>query len=140
MGLMALLASSKGRVGRSAFWAGWLVLVGIVGLCNTIGLGFGWLLSAPTVYGFVCVSAKRLHDMGVSGWLAPIPIVASIAALVGVLGGGIEFLSQGKAGAFVATSLVSGILVVAFLLWLGVTRGEPDDNRHGPPPAAPRFN
>lgn len=140
MDLIGLLVSSKGRIGRSAFWTGWLVLGGVVGLCNAVLPVFGWLLAAPTVYGFVCVSTKRLHDMGVSGWLASIPVVTATAALVGILGGAIELLSQGGPGPVMLTGLVSAIIAVTFLIWTGVTVGEPGDNRFGSPPTALRFN
>lgn len=139
MDSIALLVSSKGRIGRTAFWLGWLMLIGVVGLCSTVPL-FGWLAAIPTLYGFACVSSKRLHDMGVSGWLASIPIVTATAALVGILGGSIELLSRNGPGPFMLTGLASAIIAVTFLIWMGVTVGEPGDNRYGSPAAAPRFN
>lgn len=134
-----LFISAKGRIGRGAFWIGWLALVGLAALGKWTPL-IGWMLWAPTFHGFVCVSSKRLHDMGVSGWLTLIPIIATIGALVGLFGGALEFVSIGGAGPFTLGGIVSAIIAIAFLAWMGITIGEEGDNSYGPQPAPVSFS
>ncbi|MDP1632799.1 MAG: DUF805 domain-containing protein [Caulobacter sp.] len=147
-----LFFAPDGRIGRSTFWIGWLVLLGVNVVLGWIPL-FGWLLSLVTIYCYVCVSAKRLHDMGKSGWLTLIPVVtAFILPVVGVFlfGGaalfaGLTRMSEEAAAATVLSSLGGLILVVmaswlvalGFLIWQGVSNGDPGENRYGPPPLQP---
>jgi len=145
-----LFFSPDGRIGRSTFWIGWLVLLGVNVVLGWIPL-VGFLLSLVTIYCFVCVASKRLHDFGRSGFLQVIPIVLCtilcIGAIVMVAGPAImagladanddAIMAAVFAGiggmmlAFLAAFLIGG----GFLLWIGISLGDKGENRYGPPPA-----
>jgi uncharacterized membrane protein YhaH (DUF805 family) len=133
------LFSSSGRSDRGRFW-NVAALLGIASaVVRLIIQGFG---DNPIVLVFVPVlivmavigvnnSIKRLHDLGRSGWWWPAPLGLSI------VGGGVG-------AALTATSQVLGLVIaifsalatIAFVIALGVLRGDPGANRFGPPPAA----
>jgi uncharacterized membrane protein YhaH (DUF805 family) len=147
-----LFFSADGRIGRSAFWMGWLMLVGVNVVLGWIPL-IGWLLSLVTIYCFVCVYSKRLHDMGKSGFLQIWPMILCIVLLVGgvFMAGGpaiMASLSNASEGAIAAAALagVGGmglafllalVISVGFLLWVGLSNGDAGENRYGPAPAQP---
>lgn len=148
MDWMKLFFSPDGRINRQAYWVGWLALFG----ANFV---LSWTAIVPlvTIYCWICISAKRFHDMGKSGWLAAIPVIAGLvlpmlgvvalfigiaaaaisneagegAAAAGVLGG------LGVFGLFI---LVGSLIGLVFLIWQGVAEGDPAENRYGPPPPA----
>lgn len=141
-----LFFSPEGRIGRQAYWIGWLVLLGVNSL-------LGWTVIAPLValYCWICISAKRFHDMGKSGWLAAIPIGVGVAAcfsLFPIIGAAIFAAGSGaddNATAAAVLSAVGGSMLVlvaaffvglGFLIWQGVAEGEAGDNRYGPPAVA----
>ncbi len=146
----SLFFSAEGRIGRGEFWIGWLVLLGVNVVAGWIPL-IGWILALVTIYCSICIYSKRLHDMGKSGWLQLVPIVICTIA------GGFAFVSMGAgvmmgalsggADEMVAASVLGGlgigllalavtfIVGVAFLLWVGLSAGEPGPNRFGEPPA-----
>ena len=41
----------------------------------------GWFAFTLLAYGWICLYAKRLHDIGRSGWLTMAPILATLLAL-----------------------------------------------------------
>jgi len=141
-----LFFSPEGRIGRQAYWIGWLVLLGVNSL-------LGWTVIAPLVafYCWICISAKRFHDMGKSGWLAAIPIGISVVAcfsLFPIIGAAIFAGASGggsdEATAAAVLSAVGGSLLVltaaffvslGFLIWQGVAESQSGDNRYGPAPA-----
>lgn len=116
---------------------------------------FAFFMGVFAVYG------KRLHDFGRS----VLPIVALFAALIALLivlimvFGGADYFSayseyerkavidpavrqaindqytarMSAAGPIV--SLTTGGLMLVFTLWVGLTKGDQNDNRYGPPPA-----
>lgn len=147
-----LFFSAEGRIGRSTFWIGWLVLLGVNVVLGWVPL-LGWLLSLVTIYCWVCVSAKRLHDMGKSGWLTIIPMVfAWVIPLVALVAFGGATIFAGLAdlddnatamavlsslGGMLLIVLVSWLVAFVFLIWQGVTDGVAGENRFGPPPAQP---
>lgn len=140
-----LFFSPDGRIGRQAYWIGWLVLIG----ANTL-LFWVPFLSLVTVYCWICVCSKRFHDMGKSGWLSAIPVTLSIVmpigAVIAVAGAAVASSISGASDETVVAAVLSavagsallllGALVIGigFLIWQGVALGEPGANRYGPPP------
>ena len=133
----------------SAANAGWpppaMVASFVVGLVPLVGQVIGLLLIWPQL----CIHAKRLHDMGRSALWMVVPFcLSSLFLVLAVVKGGkavLEVLSAGSSNAtrgaawsqlgiavgyFAMTFLVG----LAFLLWVGLSRGEPGSNRFGPPP------
>lgn len=147
-----LFFSPEGRIGRSAFWIGWLVLLGVNVVLGWIPL-IGWALSLATIYCNVCVFSKRLHDMGRSGFLQVWPIVLCTVLVFGALGlaagpaimAGVSNADEAAVTAAVLAG-VGGMLLAflaalvigfGFLLWVGVSSGDPGENRYGPAPRQP---
>ena len=147
-----LFFSADGRIGRSAFWLGWLVLLGVNVVLGWIPL-IGGLLSLVTIYCNVCVTSKRLHDMGRSGFLQVWPwllcsvlVVGSIVMVAGpaIVAGAsdmdeaaIKAAVLGGVGGMLLGLLAAFAIGLSFLLWIGVSNGDASDNKYGPPPAAP---
>lgn len=140
-----LFFSPDGRIGRQAYWIGWLVLIGANALLFWVPF-----LSLVTVYCWICVCSKRFHDMGKSGWLSAIPVTLSIVmpigAVIAVAGAAVASSISGASDETVVAAVLSavagsallllGALVIGigFLIWQGVALGEPGPNRYGPPP------
>jgi uncharacterized membrane protein YhaH (DUF805 family) len=90
--------------------------------------------------------ARRLHDIGISGWIAVIPGAAMILpVLLGLLIGGNHFLNLlatwSSDGAdhvnprdmvLLGFVLVSAAIQYGFSIWLGLKAGDAQDNRFGP--------
>lgn len=146
----SLFFSFEGRIGRQAFWIAWLALLGVNVVLGWIPL-IGWLLGLLSIYCSVCIHATRLHDMGRTAWLQLIPVVVWIVAIILIVAGAggsaiVAALADGREEAVAAAALGGlgiGLLAVivafltqlAFLLWIGLTPGQPGPNRFGPPPA-----
>jgi len=138
-----LFLEANGRIGQKDYWIG-------VGILFAAGLVLGWLpligtvVSLASIYFGVCVSSKRLHDMGKSGWLAAIPygvtalaVVLSAMTFIGGIvstGYGNDFGALAGMGAAGSVWALAFIVNLGFLIWLGVTAGQPGDNLYGPPP------
>ena len=147
-----LFFSADGRIGRQAFWMGWLILLGVNVVLGWIPL-LGWLLSLATIYCNVCVFSKRLHDMGKSGWLQIWPMmivfflcVGSVFAVAGpaVMDGlsnadesAVTAAVMAGAGGMFLALLLALVVGFGFLLWVGLSNGEAGDNKYGPAPAQP---
>lgn len=141
-----LFFSPDGRIGRQAYWIGWLVLIG----ANTL-LFWVPFLSLVTIYCWICICSKRFHDMGRSGWLSAIPvtlsIVVPIGAVIAVAGAAVASSFSGASDGTVVATVLSAVagsallllgalaIGIGFLIWQGVALGEPGPNRYGPPPA-----
>lgn len=149
-----LFFSPDGRIGRSSFWIGWLVLLGVNVVLGWVPL-IGWALSLVTIYCNVCITAKRLHDMGKSGFLQVIPLIAVptliIGAIVAVAGPAIMAGIADADDAQVTAAVMAGIggmflfflaafvIGLGFLLWIGISTSEPGENRYGPSPTPPAL-
>lgn len=145
-----LFLDANGRIGQKDFWIGWLILlVGgfVLGLIPIIGI----LVAFANIYFSVCLYAKRLHDMGKTAWLMLIPFGVSIVGMViafaaggaaifaGSMGGDAA-AAAGAAGGMIIAGLVFLLIFVVsigFLLWIGLSKGDPMDNRFGPPRTQP---
>jgi len=139
----SLFLSTRGRIRRRDFWIGFAIVMAVSVLCNLIAV-VGPFLGLVTLWPMVAIHAKRLHDMGHTAWLLLAPAVVSLATLAvtflarpagvkapGVITPALATASQGL-GLGLAIIAFCLLVEVAFLLWVGLTPGQPDDNRHGP--------
>lgn len=140
-----LFLSADGRISRQSFWIGVLILIGVGVLLGWIPI-LGWLISLALIYCWVCLYSKRLHDFGKTGWLAAVPFalmflfiivgvmsMGSMAAM-GAYSGNEDAAAMGGLGVVALFGLLFGLGSLAFLLWVGLTPGEPGPNRYGEPP------
>jgi uncharacterized membrane protein YhaH (DUF805 family) len=117
-----LLLSPQGRIARREFWPGFAAVMVASIVLNLIPI-LGQLLGLLLLWPQFCIRAKRLHDMGKTALLLLIPLAVTI------LGSSLSAISGGRL-AFGVPFLVG----VAFLLWVGLTPGQTNPNRYGPPP------
>lgn len=143
--------SPEGRISRQTFWIAWLVLLGVNVVAGWIPL-VGFIISLVAIWCSICIHSTRLHDMGKTGWLQLIPILAWVVAFgvlmmslgAAIVAGGITGSAEQVATIVLAGGLGGGLLAMlvaflvglAFLLWVGLTPGEPGPNRFGEPPAS----
>ena len=142
-----VLFAFEGRIRRQHFWIGWLICLGVGVVLGWIPL-LGALLSIALIWPNTAITVKRLHDMGHTGWLTVIPWIAGFAAIFGVIASvGMSAIASGgnwesddPAVVFGLLGPALGILAVTtliqlgFLLWIGLSDGQPGDNRFGPAP------
>lgn len=142
-----LLFSFEGRIRRSHFWIGWLILLGVGVVAGWIPF-LGALISLLLIWPNLAITVKRLHDMGQTGWLVVVPWVVSIVGMFvgfGMIGmsavmnaAALENEDPAAILALIgpAFGLLALILLVSlgFLLWIGLTDSQKGDNRFGPNP------
>lgn len=133
----SLYLSAQGRIGRREFWIGaaGLIAVGLaVGIIPVVGA----LASLAMLYPWTCLTAKRLHDFGRSGWL--VLIAAVPAAVSGALGVFMALaasnlatlgVAMASAGLALTVSTLALLASLAFLLWVGLKPGERSANAYG---------
>jgi uncharacterized membrane protein YhaH (DUF805 family) len=143
-----LFLSMDGRIGRQSFWIGFVLILVASLILNMIPL-LGPILGLALLWPQVAIHAKRLHDMGRSAWLIVVPFVVSFVALIAAaMTGGASVIAALNSGSSAGIAQSAGgigltfllLLVafgvgIAFLLWVGLSRGDDADNRFGPPPA-----
>ena len=140
-----MFAYLSGRSGRAEFWIG-------IAMLFAVGIGLAVFqiagASAVTTFLWIILWARRLHDLGKSGWTMLIPIGLMLLATFGAFAWGGDALVQamryaqlpeGKLSEQGARLLLAfaGIIIViqgGFTIWLGSKAGEPGSNRFGPPP------
>jgi uncharacterized membrane protein YhaH (DUF805 family) len=146
-----LFLTFDGRLKRQDFWIGWLIIFAaniVIGLIPLVGQ----LFHLFSIYVLVCLTTKRLHDMGRSGLLQIIPyavwfvcliigfalfgsaMISAIMAAGGNAGAGAMALLLGSMGGFMLVMGFSGIVGLAFLVWVGATPGQAGENQYGPDP------
>lgn len=67
-----LLFNPNGRIGKSEFWQGLIVLLVIAAIFQVLAVYVNpmmGLILYPLIFCYVCVFGKRLHDAGNSAWL-----------------------------------------------------------------------
>ena len=112
------------RIDRRVYWtaAGILLAIGVV--LAMLGHGARWISGGLSLM-WIWVIARRLHDIGRSGWWQAAAYGAEVA------------LGIGMVAAQASLPLVTGVLGIAhlgLLATLGVIPGTRGDNRFGPPP------
>jgi len=104
--------------------------------------------SAVTTFLWIILWARRLHDLGKSGWTILIPVGLMLLASFGAFAlGGDELVQamrymQANSGEISDNGarlllIFAGVIVLiqgGFTIWLGSKNGEPGSNRFGPPP------
>ena|ERR1700730_1259395 len=145
MDLTRLLTSPEGRIGRAAFWIGWLIILSVeVAARLALGVPFAptpsdtfsvrvlsFLIDLVLLYPLVIVMVKRLHDRNrsgqVTGWLI---VPYSVLMLTNLLGmsGDPDHIGVVEAILLIAVSIIT----LAFMMDLGFRRGTAGDNRYGP--------
>ena len=147
----ALFLTSNGRLGQKDFWIAFLILFAVAFVGGMIPL-LNVVISLALIFPGVCIMAKRLHAFGKTGWLAAAPYGVALAAMVvGGVMGGMAMMAGGLAGEGAGAMAVAGgmgmmaiVMLLAaaanlaFLLWVGLSRGDAGENAYGPPPA-PMF-
>lgn len=152
MDLTNILLSPNGRIGRQPYWIAILVLLGANMVANFIPV-VGQIASLVSIYFYVCVYSKRLHDLGMSGFVQIIAWLLSLAAFIGAIvmiiptiitmaQGGVDDAALLRevllgSGAVIGLSLLSMTIIVAFVVWLGVAPGQRGPNPYGPDPRDP---
>jgi uncharacterized membrane protein YhaH (DUF805 family) len=135
----------QGRAGRPAFLIGAAALIVAGMVLNLLPL-LGPLAGLALIYPWTCLTVKRLHDFGRSGWLVLIPAIpTAIAGLLGLL----TALSTANAatmgaalvgaGAAFTVSAAAMLVSLAFLVWAALKPGDAQANRYGAPPPAPAL-
>jgi uncharacterized membrane protein YhaH (DUF805 family) len=136
-----------GRIGRSQFWLGLLVIALVeVALMRALDVPFipeepsplavrmrDFAIQLVTLYPTAAILVKRLHDRDYSGkhaaWLIGLVMILAITSLVGVAGDPSHLT-------WIDYALALAIIVVglAFLIDLGFRRGVAGSNEYGPDP------
>jgi putative oxidoreductase len=124
-----LFTSPAGRTSRSAFVAALITLLVVAALYVLVVTGrtAQWCVLV-LLYPALVLHARRLHDMGHSGWLVLAPGVLLLAACAIWL----RIFSLG-AQSDAAVCLAALAVSVVFALWGCVGRGQPEANSFGPP-------
>lgn len=149
-----VMFSPNGRIGQQDYWIGVLIIIG----GNIIG-GFipilGFFISLVLIWCGIAVYGKRLHDAGKSAWLHVIPwalgILLGVIGFVMILGAGLGAAMSADGGELEPDQILAliagggtGILVMSssflvwiiYTIWVGVMKGEPEANAHGPVPGS----
>ncbi len=145
MDFIRLLTSPDGRIGRAAFWIGWLLILSVeVAARLALGLPFdptpsdpfsvrvlSFLIDLILLYPGIIVMVKRLHDRNLSGWLIGWLIVPYSVLMITNLTGMSGYPDH--MGLVESMLLIgTGIITLAFVVDLGFRRGTAGDNRYGP--------
>jgi uncharacterized membrane protein YhaH (DUF805 family) len=146
MDFQRLFLSAEGRIGRGEFWAGWCILFVVNMVLHFLPV-IGSLIGLLLIYPWVCVYSKRLHDMGRSGWLQIIPTAIFFIAVAFMIATSLSAIIQAGGAANSSTSafvaaMGGSILIfclwllvaLGFLLWVGISAGQPGPNRFGADP------
>ena len=152
MNLGNVLFSTNGRIGQQDYWIGILIIIGGNIVAGVLPL-IGFILWFVLVWMGIAVYGKRLHDAGRSAWLHVIPwaitILSFIIGLAMVIAGGVSagLMSDGGdlspeqvaaliggGGGGLAVMSLSGLVWLAYTIWVGVMKGDAGANAHGPAP------
>lgn len=147
------MLSFNGRLRRSHFWISWAILF-VVGFVLGLIPFLGILISLVLLWPQFAIQAKRLHDMGYSGWLVLAPVAANIVLMIvgfGSVFGQIAMNANalenedpaavmGLLSSMGLPLILGVILNIGWLLWIGITDSKQGPNPHGPNPKYPDDN
>jgi uncharacterized membrane protein YhaH (DUF805 family) len=147
-----VLFSPNGRISKSHYWYGVLVIILANLFSNFIPI-LGTLISLGLIWVGIAVYGKRLHDTGRSAWLHAVPWALSIALVIAgfvMIGGtllelGLNdrledpdteeiFAILAASGGFLLMMLLSTLVWIVYTLWLGFSAGDTEANAYGPVP------
>jgi uncharacterized membrane protein YhaH (DUF805 family) len=110
-----------GRANRRSYWLFVGPSIVVIEVTALLGMPWGrWLVIIPILFAMI----RRFHDLGRSGWLAPLVNIAT-----NVIGFGLRAFTPQDVGLGLTTLLYYGVL-----LTLGLIPGQPRRNEFGPPP------
>lgn len=136
MDLKHIFLSAYGRIGRGHYWLGLALLIVAYAVLSFVPGGS--LIGLLLVYPAICLYAKRLHDFGKSAKWILLPVIVNVVAIPA----NFYFADPGAAAMTELTTeamlysvlaLLSLVVQVGFLIWIGVPKGAPGTNRFGPP-------
>jgi uncharacterized membrane protein YhaH (DUF805 family) len=128
----------SGRATRSEYWwfyFGTTVVLFLLGILDQVlSVPFGYIYVFASFIPTLAVTARRLHDVGKSGWLQLLGFVASLVLpilviLIALTGGRVQSVLI----ILIAFSIISiYILIRLFILY--IRDSTPGDNKYGPNP------
>ena len=126
----------NGRTTRAEFWW-WALLITLLWLIPFLG----WIFRIALLIPSISVTARRLHDVGKSGWQQLWALLALSPWVVVVLGAVIvgDTIVSTLASLFFYLIIIFAIsigLASMFINWL-VRKGETGSNKYGPDPRQP---
>lgn len=131
---ITLFTTPYGRISRLQFW-----LHGVLPII-AVSILFGWIplinivVMLGTFWGSICISFKRFHDHGYTGWWCLLYIVPSILASVLVVA---SFFGGGKMFSIAGILwLISLAILIGQIVLIYARVGQPGDNQYGPDPLA----
>ena len=147
-------AQFSGRAGRREFWLFMLVhfiLIVITSILDRLLLGdfssdsgglIGGIYGLVTIVPALALGARRLHDVGRTGWWQALvafwPLTAVFGFWVATLEeGGSSPEALALPGILALISLIAAVIGLIILLVFAVRKGDDGDNAYGPPGEAP---
>ena len=147
-------AQFNGRAGRREFWLFMLVhyiLIVITSILDRLLLGdfssnsgglIGGIYGLVTIVPALALGARRLHDIGRTGWWQAL---VAFWPLTGVFGFWVATLEESGSsaealalpGILALISLIAAVTGLIILLVFAVRKGDDGDNAYGPPGEAP---
>lgn len=133
--------SFKGRLSRQDYWLGTLINVFAQNLFGFIPI-LGLLLWLLALWPALAVAVKRLHDIGRTGWYVLVPVISAIGSAAVLIYGTWEFsglpqtatrTDYGTLIPYLLGSVALLLIYLAFIVALGLIKGQAADNAYGPP-------
>ena len=147
-------AQFSGRAGRREFWLFMLVhfiLILITSILDRLLLGdytgdtggpINGIYSLATIVPALALGARRLHDIGRTGWLQALVAFWPLAGVFGFWVGALE--SGGSSdealvvpGILALISVIVAVIGSIILIIFAIKKGDDEDNAYGPPGEAP---
>ena len=134
---IALFTSPSGRISRRQFWLHGVVPIIVASVLLSWIPVIGQIVALAILWGNICISFKRFHDLGYPGWWSLAYLIPALAAVVLVVLGLV--ISPLLGLMWLLAEILSGVsllIVIAQLFLVYVHVGQPGPNRYGPDPLA----